>query len=370
MRIQEVVNAIVDYYFMISDIEEASDRYGIFLYGKQGIGKSEGIKQASKEIAKKLDKEWIEYTTNNADKILANPDNYFVYIDFRLYEVVPEDLGGYPKETNGYIRYKPLEWVEIARRCHGILVLEELTNTSRLDLQANAFKIALDKKSGFTEFNKGLMVLATGNTPDVSSIANTLPKPLVNRWITIEVDITLDDWKEYMFKKYGDRFDRRVLAYLYKFKEDFIRIPEEETFSNYPTPRTWKQVAILPNLCDEFIKGLLGEEVGSKYIAFRRVNIPEVEDILKNPMLFSKASIDSKYIMSTLIGSYIREHLNRDKKLIDKIEKLFRELLNEREFLMTIIWMLPNDKRLDLASMLIKRIPELTDVLASIGDYM
>ncbi len=87
-------------------------------------------------------------------------------------------------------------------------------------------------------------------------------------------------------------------------------------------------------------------------------------------MLFSKASIDSKYIMSTLIGSYIREHLNRDKKLIDKIEKLFRELLNEREFLMTIIWMLPNDKRLDLASMLIKRIPELTDVLASIGDYM
>ena len=69
MRIQEVVNAIVDYYFMISDIEEASDRYGIFLYGKQGIGKSEGIKQASKEIAKKLDKEWIEYTTNNADKI-------------------------------------------------------------------------------------------------------------------------------------------------------------------------------------------------------------------------------------------------------------------------------------------------------------
>ena len=50
--------------------------------------------EAARKIAKRLNKEFIQYDDDIAEKVLQNPEKYFVYIDLRLTELEPSDLSG------------------------------------------------------------------------------------------------------------------------------------------------------------------------------------------------------------------------------------------------------------------------------------
>ena len=43
-------------------------------------------------MAKKLNKEFIDYSDDVAEKIMEDPNKYFVFNDFRLTEIEPSDL--------------------------------------------------------------------------------------------------------------------------------------------------------------------------------------------------------------------------------------------------------------------------------------
>jgi len=316
----------------------------VLILGPPGVGKSTVVRRFAELEAQRLQKEFVDYNEDDEqyEKIIDNPERYYVYIDFRLTELEPSDLIGVPRDENGTITYKPLRWIKLCAKTAGLVFLDELTNVRREDILAASYKLVLDRRAGFVKLSDQVRVIAAGNRPEHSTVANLLPSPLINRFAVIEVEVTLDDWLEYVNENEGG-LDPRVSGYLARFPTDLYKQNgEPETLENYPTPRSWSRLnAIIRSLSDgsdarvkEIAKSLLGHEVAEKFAAFCRLQryLPSPEEILKNPnVLFNKkieedglTKIDLLYYAVAAVASYLSTSKAKvdDQAIIKFLEKL------------------------------------------------
>ena len=352
------------------------------LLGPPGIGKSESIRQLAQEIAQKLNLQFIEYDDLIADKILQNPNKYFVFVDFRLTECEPSDLLGIPRSDTQYVEFKPLKWAYVLSKTAGILFLDELTNIQRDDVKAVAYKLLLDRKAGFVKLNNDVIIISAGNSPEYSSIANALPSPLINRLVVINVEKpTLDEWLNYMNVHYGDSWCKRIYAYLMLNSQEFIKVPDStETLVNYPTPRSWTKLAVtltnnyLQIYDSEEVKtlsiGFLGEEVGLKVAKFLLLNIPTISELLENPATFEKLDLDVKYAFTVQYALWINENekqvftIQSGKYIInEKHRKLIEEIINDSEELALVFIHSFNVKKLAFALKFFLTIPRFKELV-------
>lgn len=302
-------------------------RRSALLLGPPGIGKSALVREAAEEIADMLGRRLVEYKRQHLDGIepadvYARPDRYFMFVDLRLTETEPVDLLGRPVTVTVAGRkqlvYHPPQWVVFLSEVPGILFLDELTNVQRPDVLAAAYKLIQDRAAGFTAFGPQVQVVAAGNRPEESSIANLLPAPLLNRVYRFGVrPPTVREWLRWMGVHYP-RCDEKVFAYVSRFPDDFCRVPEEgETLEGFPTPRSYTFLA--RDLAAAAEAGLdsaalrilciaaLGPEVGEKLFAFRQSSVPTYEELLREPALFERLDIDGRYIAMVIIGQGLAE---------------------------------------------------------------
>ena len=99
MKIGELATLIPELYEI--------DKSSLLFLGPPGIGKSTGVNEAAEIIAKSLGKECINYSDQEADRILADPDKFFLIVDFRLTEAEPSDFLGIPPGTERRSRLSP-----------------------------------------------------------------------------------------------------------------------------------------------------------------------------------------------------------------------------------------------------------------------
>lgn len=286
-------------------------RTSVLLIGLPGIGKTTAVREASQELAKELGKTFVEYDEPRAEEIIQNPDRYFVFVDLNPTHLEPADLIGIPKMVNGRTSYIPLSWAFVLSRASGILFIDEITNVQRPDVLSATFRIVQERRCGFTKFTSETMIVSAGNAPEHSAIANLLPAPLVNRFVACRVQPpTVEGWVGWMDKNHPD-WDKRVLAHLTHFAEDFIKIPSEtETLTNFPTPRSWTAVANLIPKIDSSLWlqtaiGLLGEEVGLRYHSLLKTEIPNIEELIEKPEKFNNLDLQQKYLASVFLGSFL-----------------------------------------------------------------
>ena len=276
MRIgRSLINALYNYYIRLYNDPMNYKYKPILMLGPPGIGKSEIAFQLAEELAKHFKRELVVYDERMFEELYNNVDKYFIFFDIRLYEIEPSDFM-IPAKKNGEYSFEPLKITKLLSnpKTYGILFLDEITNIQRNDQLTLLFKILLDKMIGFYKISPYVKIIAAGNPPEMSSIAQLLPAPIVDRLLIKEIDPpTIEEWTVYMEEKYP-KYNRIVLAYLKTFPSDFIKIPKEaSTLKNFPTPRTWTQVAIL--LDDnsdmnymELVSSMLGDEVGTKFLRF------------------------------------------------------------------------------------------------------
>lgn len=362
MRPREVKNYVIEVY--------KADRSSLLFLGPPGIGKSTAAREAAQELAKIEKKEFIDYDDFFGEEILKNPEKYFLFIDLRLLEVEPSDLVGIPKEINKAIIYKPFLWASCLSQTAGILFLDEFTNIQRLDVISASYKIILERKSGFTKFSDKIMVITAGNRPEESTVANLLPAPLVDRLIILPVEKpTIEEWARWMDENYPN-WDKRVLAYLIHFKDDFLRLPLEiETLTNFPTPRSWTKLAtLLSKISSEFweetARGTVGLEVGSKFSVFLNSVVPEVRILISHPQQFQNLNLDSQYLASVLVGQYLNENLKETEKVIPLL-KVMSE--SSREFLVLTI-LSAGPKKPEVTLNIIRKEKSLAGCLEEISD--
>lgn len=225
----------------------------ILFYGAPGVGKSETVRDFAREIAAEYGLEFVDFEESSLESVLANRWGVFVYVDLRLTSVEPADLMGIPRNVNvmggNVSNYVPFGWAIALHNCPGVLFLDELTNVRRPDVMSAAYQLVLDRKSGFMKFDPGVAIISAGNPPDVSAVATKLPGPLLERFDTYHIIApTVDEWRDYMDRKYGDGWCRLIYYYLKARPEYMIpktiparALTQEEQF---PAPRGWTRLAV------------------------------------------------------------------------------------------------------------------------------
>ncbi|MFP3909305.1 MAG: hypothetical protein ACOC5L_04955 [Halobacteriota archaeon] len=360
-----------DYLYNIYKAEtKIRTRRTVCLLGQTGIGKSESCRRVAQRLADDMNKEFVDYDDDNsANMILNDPSRYFVFIDFRLSEVEPSDLLGIPQKDNGAVRYAPLLWAKCLSRCAGILMLDEITNIQRPDVMTAAYKLVYDRRAGFLKFNDDVAIIAAGNRPEESAVANMLPSPLVNRMLLIDVNQPkLEEWQEYMNKNYGDDWDKRTFAFLKRFSNEgyFLKPPQRtETLEGFPTPRAWTHLSLLMHkgVNDrDTLSGLLGNEVGEKLNIFLMTNV-DIEELIERPEKFHGLNLDGKYMGTVMLASWISnsEDLSRTFDLIDAMSS------ESREYLVTVCICLKREKLVKFLTQLFQYNPRYREFLGQVA---
>lgn len=158
----------------------------IIITGKSGWGKSEMIAQVAEEKGMEL-------------------------IDFRLSEVLPEDLIGIPKVKDDYYEYVPPKWLyDVVNNPDKkyLLFLDEITQGTPEVLNI-CYKIfdKVTKVGNYTLDN--VAVVGATNYQDESNYLSELPQPLKKRACMLELRHSSEEAANYLVKKYD--FDDPVV---------------------------------------------------------------------------------------------------------------------------------------------------------------
>lgn len=371
VRLEEVLDLVKFMY-------QSGDRRTSLLLGGIGIGKSVGIKDIAKELALKQEKEFVSYTDDwgrwfleQVNKEIPDVENgehtwlekarktqiaqkYFIFKDIRLTDCEPSDLLGIPRESTGdAVAYMPLLWGRVLSITSGVLFLDELTNVVRPDVQAVMYKLLLDRLVGDIELNKDVMVVAAGNRPEHSSIANELPSPAIDRVDLYDVrEASLDEWIDYMDKTYGE-WDKRLIAFLKSNLVLFNNPPEESsTLDKFPTPRGWTNLALITDGIKDIEKikriayARVGADAGSKLAASLNAEIIPLKELLAEPSKWEGNKLDAKYLMAINFVSDMVQRIQKNEEL-DKHFNFIRYLQqNDEDTFVMLMRFVPKTDRL------------------------
>lgn len=269
-----------------------ADTMPIMLMGAPGIGKSSIVKQICKE------KNWD-------------------LIDLRLSLLNPIDLRGLPyldKEKREAVWLKP-EFLPSETKTPGILFLDEI-NIAPVATQQAAYELLLDRKIGNYLFPDNWRIVAAGNREEDGAQVNSMPSPLANRLIHMEVAASIDDWKDWAIGK----IDERVIAFLSFRSELLATLPKKEEKA-FPTPRSWEFVsrtlAIYPDMdeAEDIIEGTVGKGATKEFLAYISIykDLPDIQGILEGKVktVPTKTKANVLYALCTaLVARLKKEYLD------------------------------------------------------------
>lgn len=200
----------------------------VFLWGKPGIGKSEGVRQAAQRVENLTGKR-------------------VVVTDVRLLLFSPIDLRGIPvadAASESALWLKPKIFaMDPSEDVVNILLLDELTAAPQ-SMQAAAYQMCLDRKVGEHQLPDNCLVIAAGNRTTDRSVAFQMPKALCSRLLHFQVEPSVRDWKKWAE---ANQIDSRILGFL---EQDQTRLCADPGINDiaYPSPRTWTFVSQLLSL--------------------------------------------------------------------------------------------------------------------------
>ena len=266
-----------------------------FLWGAPGIGKSSIVKQIARE--KGVD-----------------------FIDLRLALMDPTDLKGIPfydKESHTALWAPP---AFLPKEGEGILFLDEL-NAAPPSVQASAYQLILDRQVGEYRLPDGWAIVAAGNREGDRGVTYRMPSPLANRFVHFEMDVNIEDWKLWAYKK---DIDARIISYISFKSEHLFTFDAKSDTKSFATPRSWEYVnSILQSKMDESlilnaISGAVGKDVAVGFLSFAKVmnRLPDITEILQSGEGEQSDEVDVLYALSTgLVSSVLKDETQLDNLL-------------------------------------------------------
>jgi MoxR-like ATPase len=253
-----------------------------FLWGAPGIGKSSVVKQIAE-----------------AEGI--------GFIDLRLSLMDPTDLKGIPFYEN---KAHQAVWAPpsfLPTEGSGILFLDEL-NTAAPSVQASAYQLILDRKVGEYELPEGWAIVAAGNRENDRGVVYRMPLPLANRFIHLEMDVNVEDWRAWAYRS---GIDERVIGYISAKHDALFRFDPASDAKSFATPRSWEFVhGILASgmhaqLAMNAIAGAVGEESAVDFLAFAKVMhlLPDADAILRGEADTVPEDLNALYVLGSSLVS-------------------------------------------------------------------
>ena len=263
-----------------------------FLWGPPGIGKSSIVKQIA----------------------LAND---YEFIDLRLSLMDPTDLKGIPfydKEAHQALWAPPSF---LPREGRGILFLDEL-NSAPPAVQASAYQLILDRKVGEYSLPEGWAIIAAGNREGDRGVVYRMPSPLANRFVHLEMDVNVEDWRDWA---YGAGMDERVIAYIGYKSDDLFSFDPTKNEKSFATPRSWEFVSsVLGSEMDEkllleTIGGAIGKDRAVRFLSFAKVmhKLPDIAAILSGGEGEYPEDVEVLHALATGLVMAIREEFSKER---------------------------------------------------------
>ena len=283
-----------------------------FLWGPPGIGKSSIIKQIAKE-------------------------NGVECIDLRLSLMDPTDLKGIPfyERDSHSALWAPPSF--LPRGGEGILFLDEL-NSAAPAVQASAYQLILDRKVGEYTLPEGWAIVAAGNREGDRGVVYRLPSPLANRFVHIEMEVNVADWRDWAMLR---GIDPRIVAYIGFKNEALFGFDPTANERSFATPRSWEAAHLIlcstlpsPLLLDA-LSGAVGRDNATDFLGFCKVMdlLPDVDAILSGEGDEAPSDVSALYALSSALVSRILG--NPDE---EKINHLLRYTLKlQSEFAVMIV---------------------------------
>ncbi len=281
-----------------------------FLWGAPGIGKSSIVKQIANEKEMK-------------------------FIDLRLALMDPTDLKGIPfydKESHTALWAPP---AFLPKDGEGILFLDEL-NAAPPSVQASAYQLILDRQVGEYSLPDGWAIVAAGNREGDRGVTYRMPSPLANRFVHFEMEVSLEDWRDWAYKK---GLDERIISYVSYKSEHLFTFDAKSDKKSFATPRSWEYIdSILKSKLDDTlllnaISGAVGKDVAVGFLSFAKVmnRLPDINAILQTGEGEYSDEVDVLYALSTgLVSAVLKDE--------SRVDNLLRYTLNLKgEFAVMIV---------------------------------
>ena len=151
------------------------ERVPLHIWGACGVGKSQIISQVADDLG--VD-----------------------FLDVRAVQLDPVDLRGLPRITAEQTEWVPPKFLPTSGK--GILFLDELTSAPQMT-QAGCYQLVLDRKLGEYVLPDGWVVIAAGNPASERGVHFSMPRPLRNRFVHLDLEPDLDDWCRWAVKAGG-----------------------------------------------------------------------------------------------------------------------------------------------------------------------
>ena len=277
-----------------------------FLWGPPGIGKSSIIKQIA--VAKEVR-----------------------FIDLRLSLMDPTDLKGIPfyDKHEHHSVWAPPSF--LPKEGEGILFLDEL-NSAPPAVQASAYQLILDRQVGEYKLPEGWAIVAAGNRESDRGVVYKMPTPLANRFVHLDMEVDINDWKDWAYK---NGIDERIIAYIGYKSEDLFSFDPVLNEKSFATPRSWEFVnGVVHSGMDEsllldVISGAIGKERAISFLSFAKVmhKLPDIEAILREGEAEYPNEPDVLYTLSSVLVSSLLK--DPEEKSLENVLKYTLELQSE-----------------------------------------
>jgi len=284
------------------------ERVPLHIWGACGVGKSQIVAQ----VADDLD---------------------FDFLDVRAVQLDPVDLRGLPRIKDDQTQWVPPKFLPTAGK--GILFLDELTSAPQMT-QAGCYQLVLDRKLGEYVLPDGWVVIAAGNPASERGVHFSMPRPLRNRFVHLELEADMNDWCKWAV---GAGVRPEIIAFL-RFKPDLLHTADATSDANaWPTPRSWEMASnVLRGIANrqktsflsgasefeaQLLDGTVGPAAAAELIAFLRLfrQLPSIDEILLNPERAPlPAETSAQIAIATALGRAMTDNsVARGLKYLDRM---------------------------------------------------
>jgi len=335
----------------IDGLKPVSINRCIFI-GPPGIGKTEQITRYAQAIAEQRKLKFIDL---RSEKDIDDIEHSFYYLRIIAPHVFPEDVS-IPRMTDKGIEFFTPHIIDVLThpKSQGLVFIDELNNVQRSDQRVLFYSLIQEGEIGWgAKLNKDILIVSAGNPPEWSSDAVTLPNPLINRTVVMNIEPpSIDEWIDYM-EKYHTDWDRRVAVFLKAFPQYFMKQPEEEDLKNYATPRSWTNLAtrLYYQEDDDLIKdlaiGTIGPEIAGFFVQFLKTRTPKISEFVANPEIWKTLNVSQQMLLLYQISQNFKDF----REMQGAMDILRGWQKTQRDDLILIIKLIPKAKRKQMLGM-------------------
>jgi len=287
---------------LVSIMIEHPKDFTLFITGPPGIGKSAGVKEATKAAGLPL-------------------------TDTRLTLMDQTDLRGIP-----FVRGETTHWARpwFIPNERGVWFFDEM-NSAHPSVQAATYKIIFDRMVEEHPIHPDCAIIAAGNREEDAAAVHTLLAPLANRFIHVEVEPDYEDWKASWALK---NIEMAIISFLNWRPSLSFKFDPKKNEKSFPTYRSWHFASnVLKAVKDSthqriLVAGAIGDGVAGELYEFlrKREKIPSVEGILKGDITTVPKEEDLIYALIGALNEALKTFGKAGfKHFIDYIEKLPKE---------------------------------------------